>query len=149
MNTKTTEVTATLKDGEQLKVVNAPKEQKPIFHMVGTGKKRKGVKVDPVNFIDELTSMSKPEHFVIKTIIEALGFNDNIGEVHIPTSMFNNSELQKWKKGLPILKNKKLMCSTKRSHFMINPNALIPKEYDEALKIWYTKYPYPYSDFKL
>jgi len=50
--------------------------------------------------------------------------------------MFNASELQKWKRGLPILKEKKLVCSTKRSHFMINPNALIPNQYVKASNIW-------------
>lgn len=28
------------------------------------------------------------------------------------------------------------MRRVKRSHYMINPNALIPSEYDEAMDIW-------------
>lgn len=146
---KEVEVKANLKQGQQLKVVSAPKELKPMFYMVGTGIKRRGAQTDPVNFIKEIVSMSKPEQFVIKTIMEALTFDNKIGEVHIPTSMLNSSELQKWKLGMSKLKSKELVGSRKTSHFMINPNALIPQEYDKALEIWHKIYPHKVSPYKL
>ena len=136
LNNKRTEVTARLEEGKQLKVVDATKEVKPFFHLIGTGVKRRGTQVDAIDFIQVLTEMTKPELFVIRTIKEKIGNNDNIGEVHIPTSMFDSAELQKWKKGIASLKTKKLVYRTKSSHFMINPDALIPNKYEEALKIW-------------
>ena len=136
MNNKRTEVTARLEEGKQLKVVDATKEVKPFFYFIGTGVKRRGAQVEAIDFIQVLTEMTKPELFVIRTIKEKIGNNDNIGEVHIPTSMFDSAELQKWKKGIASLKTKKLVCRTKNSHFMINPDALIPNKYEEALKVW-------------
>ena len=136
MNNKRTEVTARLEEGKQLKVVDATKEVKPFFYFIGTGVKRRGAQVEAIDFIQVLTEMTKPELFVIRTIKEKIGNNDNIGEVHIPTGMFDLAELQKWKKGIAALKAKKLVCSTKSSHFMINPNALIPNKYEKALEKW-------------
>ena len=136
LDNKRTEVTARLEEGKQLKVVDATKEVKPFFHLIGTGVKRKGAQTEAIDFIRVLTEMTKPELFVIGTINEKIGNNDNIGEVHIPTGMFDLAELQKWKKGIAALKTKKLVCSTKSSHFMINPNALIPNKYEKALEKW-------------
>ena len=81
--------------------------------------------------------------------MEALTFDNKIGEVHIPTSILNSSELQKWKLGMRKLKSKELVGSRKTSHFMINPNALIPQEYNEALEIWHKIYPHKVSPYKL
>ncbi|MEA2091185.1 MAG: hypothetical protein U9O83_02335, partial [Campylobacterota bacterium] len=58
-----------------------------------------------------------------------------------PTSMFSGPELQKWKTGIATLKSKQLVGSTKRGHFMINPNAFIPQEYNKALEAWTKIYP--------
>ncbi len=74
-------------------------------------------------------------------IKDKIGYNGSIGEAHISTSMFNKAELQKWKQGIKILKSKQLVGSTKRSHFMINPNAFIPQEYGKALEAWTKIYP--------
>jgi hypothetical protein len=130
-----------MEKGEQLKVVNPYEEEKPTFHMIGTGLKRKGAQTESINFINEITNMTKPEQFVIKNIMDAIGYNIEIGEAYIPTSMFNENELQKWKKGIKALKDKKFVDATKVSHFMINPNAFIPKEYNKALKVWNNIYP--------
>lgn len=136
MSPKTTEVTVGLEEGKQLKVVDGARETKPYFYMIGTGDKRTQSKIEPINFLNEVIEMSKAEQFVIKTIVEKIGYSQEIGEAYIPTSMFNSGEVQKWKKGIKALKEKQLVGSTKRSHFMINPNAFIPKEYENALTAW-------------
>ena len=48
----------------------------------------------------------------------------------------NNVQQQQFQKGFKELNEKNLMRRVKRSHYMINPNALIPSEYDEAIDIW-------------
>jgi len=65
MGVKTNKVNAVLKEGESLKIENKSKEIKPIFHMVGTGQARQNKDNKAINFIIELTKMSKPELFVI------------------------------------------------------------------------------------
>lgn len=140
-------MTISVPKGKAVKVIDESKEEKPPFHFIGTGAKRKGAQTKPVDFIKELTNMTKPELFVIYMIKEKVGYNDDIGEAYISTSIFNPTELQSWKKGIKELKNKKLVGSTKTSHFMINPNAFIPQKYQEALTIWNKIY--PYTDFKL
>lgn len=136
MDSDSTQMTISVPKGKAVKVIDESKEEKPPFHFIGTGAKRKGAQTEPVDFIQAIIEMSKAEQFVIGIIKDKVGYNDYIGEAHIPTSIFNSGELQKWKKGLSTLKSKNLVCSTKRSHFMINPNAFIPQEYKLALTQW-------------
>ena len=141
MNSDSTKVTVNVPEGKAVKVIDANKEEKPFFNLIGTGHKRKGAQTDPVDFIEEIINMSKPEQFVIGIIKDKLGYNNEIGEAYIPTSMLTEAERQKWKSGIKTLKSKKLVGSSKTSHFMINPNALIPQKYQEALKVWNKIYP--------
>ena len=147
MGSPSTDVTVSVPEGKGVKVIDLSKEERPPFHMIGTGEKRKGAQTDSVDFIKEIIKMSKAEQFVIETIKDKIGYNDDIGEAYIPTSMFTEPELQKWKVGIRILKSRKLVGSRKTSHFMINPNAFIPQRYREALNVWNKIY--PYSSFKL
>ena len=149
MESDSNRMTVNVPTGKAVKVIDVAKEEKPLFNLIGNGEKRRGAQTEPINFIEELFNMSKPEQFVIKTIIEKVGYNNEIGEAYIPTSMFNPSELQSWKKGKQILVYKKLVGSTKQSHFMINPNAYIPQEYNKALTEWNKIYPNLHADFKL
>ena len=137
-------------EGKDVKFVDPSKEEKPFFHLIGSGKERTGSQTKPVDFIQELINMSKPEQFVIFMIKDKVGYNDDIGEAYISTSMFDSTELQNWKKGIKELKKKKLVGSRKTSHFMINPNAFIPQKYQEAMRVWRKMYPPSIADnFKL
>jgi hypothetical protein len=136
LDSDSTQMTISVPKGKAVKVIDESKEEKPPFHFIGTGAKRKGAQTEPVDFIQAIIEMSKAEQFVIGIIKDKVGYNDYIGEAYIPTSMFNSGEIQKWKKGFSTLKSKNLVCSTKRSHFMINPNAFIPQEYKLALAQW-------------
>lgn len=141
MDSDSTRVTVNVPDGKAVKVVDTKKETKPFFNLIGTGQDRKGAQTEAIDFIQKIIEMSKPEQFVIGIIKDKIGYNGNIGEAHIPTSMFTGPELQKWKKGIATLKSKQLVGSTKRGHFMINPNAFIPQEYNKALEAWTKIYP--------
>jgi len=87
-----------------------------------------------IDLLREMTYMTKAEQSSFITIRDAIQWDNPDGEVYIT---FSDKYLQKkFLEGFKLLEAKSLVKRTKRSHYMINPNALIPLDYDLALELW-------------
>ena len=107
----------------------------PNFYMIGiTVTNKHGLK--GIDLIDEVINSSKAAQYTIKWIKDAITYGNRNGVVKIEMKELNNVQQQQFQKGFKELNEKNLMRRVKRSHYMINPNALIPSEYDEAMDIW-------------
>lgn len=108
----------------------------PNYYRVGNGIVNRH-KIESIDFIQAVMDMTKAEQLVIQTIKDLLTWENETGEVYVPLSeMFTKSENAVFRKGFALLKKKDLVRRTKPSHYMVNPNALIPRRYDEGLRLW-------------
>lgn len=134
MDKKVTQVT--LAPGKVLVQEDSkPRIPKPNFIMVGNGTtNRHGIR--SIDLLSEMVHMSKPALFVLLHIRGEIHWENKTGEVKIPMNQLTNAQKQQFKRGYKELLAKDLVRRTKRSHYMINPNALIPADYTEGLVLW-------------
>lgn len=111
------------------------------FMKVGMPNMKNNIK-QSINFLYEITQMTKAEHLVINTIIPRIIYYEEsgqTGEVKIKLNEFTPTNKIVFSKGYGLLKAKCLVIRTKKEHYMINPNALIPADYTRALELWESK----------
>ncbi len=139
-------INLSLPKGKQANISIVNQEPKPYYYMVGNGNRNNflGKGHSPMNAIDELTSMTPQELWVIKLMnanLRPLEYGDKMittSKVFINTSEFSNSEKQKFTKGYQRLRSKDIIRREKRQHYMFNPNFFIPKLYDLELEFYLT-----------
>lgn len=124
-----------LDDDEVLYKGKRKKRTIPNFYMIGNGTMNKH-KIKSIDLLNEVMTLSKAGQFVIRTIKDAIQWDNPDGEVYISMSDLTPTNVTVFKKGFKELVKRNLVCRTKRSHYMINPNALIPLDYDAAIKLW-------------
>jgi hypothetical protein len=112
-----------------------PKIPKPNFIMVGNGTTNR-YGITSIDLLYEMAMMTKPALFTLLRIREELHWENITGEVKVPMNQLTSAQKQQFKRGYKELLAKDLVRRTKRSHYMINPNALIPKEYTLGLELW-------------
>lgn len=124
--------------GDGLEIVKSrPKTKKtPNYYRVGNGTVNRN-KIESIDLLREIANMSKPAQFLVLAIKDGMSWVNGFS----PVVRITQSELcathQKYlKKGFKELKEKDLVRRIRRSHYMVNPNALIPPDYEEALKVW-------------
>ncbi|MFA7029619.1 MAG: hypothetical protein WC179_05050 [Candidatus Cloacimonadaceae bacterium] len=122
-------------DEELIKRKRTDKQHKPNFYMIGNGTMNKH-KIQAIDLLDEFHKMSKAEQFIVLTIKDGVSYYNQNGEVYIDMSKFSDTIQRTWRKGFKLLSDKNLVRRTKRSHYMVNPNALIPPDYDSAIELW-------------
>jgi hypothetical protein len=89
------------------------------------------------NLLDEVMAMTKAEQLVITTIKDVYEYDNQNNEVYLPLSrILTKSNCVVFRKGYKLLKDKNIVRRTKQSHYMINPNAYIPLDYQKAKKLW-------------
>lgn len=131
-----TKLSVYLEKGERLETRKVKIAKSPSFYKVGKGSMNKD-KVESVDLIEELVNMTKPEQLVILTIKNELLWDNPTGEVNIQMSkVFTKCKTKAFLKGFKLLNEKDLVRRTKRSHYMINPHALIPYDFAKAVKLW-------------
>lgn len=125
-----------LDKGEYLETRKVKYTKQPNYYRVGNGTtNRQGI--ESVDLLQAVMDMTKAEQLVVTAIKNNLQWDNKVGEVHIPLSkIFNRTKTVVFHKGFKLLRGKDLVRRTKLSHYMLNPNALIPLDFLEALKLW-------------
>ena len=95
-------------------------------------------KLESVDLLDEAMNLTKAGQFALRTIKNAMTHHDINGVVYLPMLTFTPTQTTVFKKGYKELHTKHLAKRVRRSYYMINPDALIPVNYDEAKAIWNT-----------
>lgn len=92
--------------------------------------------IKSIDLLREVVKLSKPAQNTILWLNDELAWDNQTGEVKIEMKNLTNSQQQQFQKGYKELNSKNLMIRTRRSHYMMNPNALIPLDYEAGLKLW-------------
>lgn len=127
-----------LNEGEVLTKKKAQVRQ-PNFYKIGNGTMNKhGIKA--VDLLDILMDCSRPAQHVfrlIKSRIVWCPYEQSIQYiVKVARKDFTKAEEKRFDRGIKELLDLGLVRRLRPSHYMINPNALIPYDYPKYLKVW-------------
>lgn len=106
----------------------------PNFFRVGNGTMNKK-RIQSINLLQEIANASKAAQYLLLAITNGIEYSN---DYHYVVKVIPTTETQKryLKQGYKELVQKDLVRRVKRSHYMVNPNALIPIEYEEAQTMW-------------
>jgi len=106
----------------------------PNFIMTGNGTMNSS-SIQSINLLVESMDSTKSEQYLLKAIINGINYHNGYSAVVmiVPKTSTHRQYLKEGYKSLFI---RGLVKRVKRSHYMINPNALIPPNYESALEIW-------------
>lgn len=126
-----------LADDEYLvKGKTTKKTKEPNYFRVGNGTMNRH-KIFGIDLLDAGMDATKAGQWLIRKIKVGITYeNDYSPVVKISRKELTKSEQNYLDKGYAELSAKDLVRRIKQGHYMINPNALIPPNYDEAIKIW-------------
>jgi hypothetical protein len=126
-----------LDDNEYIVKAKAKEVKKqPNYFMAGNGTMSK-YKIKSIDLLEEVMTVSKAAQFVIRLIKSGITHETDYNPaVKISRKTLTKSEQNYLDKGYKELVGKDLVRRVKQGHYMINPNALIPPEYDKAVIIW-------------
>jgi len=121
------------KDDIVTTTVSKKPNKSPSFYKVGKGTKNmKGI--TSIDLLAEIANMTKSEQMAFLTIRDAIHWDNQDGEVYI--TFADTYSQKKFLEGFKLLETKQLVKRTKRSHYMINPHALIPLDYVRGMELW-------------
>ncbi len=100
---------------------------KPNYFMIG-----KGAGMD---LLKEAAKSTKAEQFLLLSIADGISHGNDCNSV-VKVVPETETQRQYMKLGYKSLAARGLVLRIKKSHYMINPNALIPLDYEGALRIW-------------
>jgi len=115
------------------------------FIKIGNGRLNRKSKMESIDLLKEMETMTKAEIITINTLKDNLvwefnvltGVNECKGISYIPSKYFQTKGSQlTFQKGMKLLKDKQLAIKLSRGNYMLNPLAVIPSLTNEALKIW-------------
>jgi hypothetical protein len=144
MNSITTEGLATpkaiviaLKPDETLSIVKKDREsRKPNYMMVGNGTMNKH-KIFGIDLLRELVESSAAGQFLILKIKDGICFENGYSHVvNVSKSTLSGYEQKMLRDGFKELKAREIVRRVKNGWYMINPNALIPSNYEQAIIDW-------------
>ena len=117
------------------KIKKIPATQPP-FLKLGNGKTNKQG-VSSMDLIAEMVNMSQPALKVINWIKDEMVWNPITEQIEFIAKVVpeTNTDKRILKKGYKELFAKDVVRRVKRSHYMINPKAIITS-YEEQMKIW-------------
>ena len=127
---------AQLSADEYLETKVVKRKSQPNYYRIGNGTMNNH-KMKSIDLLDEVMSMTKAEQLVISTIKGVYEWDNQNNEAYTPVSrILSKSNCVVFRKGYKLLKEKNLVRRTKQSHYMINPNAFIPQDYQKSQKLW-------------
>ena len=107
---------------------------KPNYFMIGNGTMNKH-KIYGIDLLKELANSTKAEQFLLLAIKDGICYGNDyspivkvVGETKYQQNMITE--------GYKSLLARELVVRVKKAHYMINPNALIPIDYEGSLRIW-------------
>ena len=107
---------------------------KPNCYMVGNGIMNK-YNIQAIDMIRELANSTKAEQFLLLAIKDGICYGNDYSPI-VKVIPETETQRQYIKLGYKSLLARELVIRVKKSHYMINPNALIPIDYEGALRIW-------------
>jgi hypothetical protein len=130
------DITITSTEDVLITAKRVSKQRLPAFQAYGTynGTTRHGI--ETVDFVAILLEANSYEKFVIKYFKDNLTWDHLDNELKVIVSNFTNSEKRNWTLGIKALKEKNLVASTRRGHYMMNPGARVPKDYVASKTLW-------------
>ena len=111
---------------------------KPNYLMIGNGTMNKN-KIFGIDLLKELANSTKAEQFLLLAIKDGITYENEYNPV-VKVVAETVTHKQYLKTGYKSLLERGLVVRIKQSHYMINPNALIPINYEESLRIWEEAY---------
>lgn len=90
--------------------------------------------ITSIDLLAEIANMTKVEQNALLLIRDSIRYDSPDGEVYI--TFDDKLKQKKFLEGFKLLEKKNLVKRTKRSHYMINPAALIPLDYEAAIILW-------------
>ena len=127
-----------LKEDETLSIKKKVLDDTPRFFMIGNGTMNKN-NIQSINLTKEIINSSKRAQRVIEWIIDGMTWNyiDEQIEFVIKIVPATDADKQTLLKGFKELYDRDLVRRVKRSHYMINPHAIIT-DHKKQLKVWNT-----------
>ena len=113
----------------RIKVIN-----KPNYLMIGNGTMNKH-KIFGIDLLRELANSSKAAQYLLLAIKDGINFDNNYNPV-VRVLGKTSTEKQYIIIGYKELLDRNLVVRVKKSHYMVNPNALIPPDYQSAIELW-------------
>lgn len=102
--------------------------------MVGNGTMNKH-KIYGIDLLKELTNSTKAEQFILLAIKDGISYENRYSPI-VKVVGSTKYEQNMITEGYKSLVARELVVRIKKAHYMINPNALIPLDYEEALQVW-------------
>ena len=121
--------------GEQVMVEEKQKRAtKPNYFMIGNGTMNKH-RIYGIALLGELANSPKAEQFLLLAIKDGICYGNDYSPI-VKVIPETETQRQYIKLGYKSLLARELVIRIKKSHYMINPNALIPLDYEGSLRIW-------------
>ena len=132
-----TAVTVYLEPGiDELSITSSRSKptNRPNFLMIGNGTMNKQG-IGSIDFLEELVDSTKAEQFLLLAIKNGMNYDNGYKPVVkvIGASKYEQNMIAE---GYKSLYARNLVRRTKKAHYIINPNAFIPLNYEEALDTW-------------
>lgn len=108
----------------------------PNYYRIGNGTINKHGIVS-IDLLEETIQSSKAAQYLIKQIKSGAGWDNSYNYI-VKVIGITSTEKQYIKAGYKELEARGLVKRVKQSHYMLNPNALIPLDYAEAIVLWNT-----------
>ena len=135
LNTDKIPVLMYISPGEQVMVEEKQKRAtKPNYFMIGNGTMNKH-KIYGIDLLKELANSTKAEQFLLLAIKDGICYGNAYSPI-VKVIPETETQRQYIKLGYKSLLARELVIRIKKSHYMINPNALIPIDYEGSLRIW-------------
>ena len=135
LNTGKIPVLMYISPGEQVTVEEKQKRAtKPNYFMIGNGTMNKH-KIYGIDLLKELANSTKAEQFLLLAIKDGICYGNDYSPI-VKVIPETETQRQYIKLGYKSLLARELVIRVKKSHYMINPNALIPIDYEGSLRIW-------------
>ena len=107
---------------------------KPNYFMIGNGTMNKH-KIYGIDLLRELANSTKAEQFLLLAIKDGICYGNDYSPI-VKVIPETETQRQYIKLGYKSLLARELVIRVKKAHYMINPNALIPIDYEGSLRIW-------------
>lgn len=121
--------------GENVTVDEAPKLiNKPNYLMVGNGTMNRH-KIYGIDLLKEVANSNKAEQFLLLSIKDGITYDNGYSPI-VKVIGSTKYEQNMITEGYKSLFARGLVVRTKKAHYMINPNALIPIDYEQAMIDW-------------
>ena len=133
LNENKVAVTVFITPGEQVGVTKVAKK-KPNYFMVGNGTMNKN-KIYSIDLLKEMANSTKAEQYLLLAIKDGINYENEYNPV-VKVVGDTSTAKQYIKSGYKSLYERNLVIRVKKSHYMINPNALVPIDYEDAIELW-------------